>query len=227
MLIDIVRFGRLGRSLLAGPGDPNATVADVLESGGFGKCFARFYLLPMMAAIWSSVSRTTSSILCRSTFARVSTVECVSSWPKSTTPSARHFFTGGLMPSADLPFFFNGDLRVARHWRINGLHYSRTLEEWLRAMDTNSGQLKCLFREVYGSRDADRWFARWRLFFLACSELFAYRNGNEWSVSQYRMRPVGEGNSKELGNRASAGVGGSQAAVPSMPAMAKSHGLLR
>ncbi len=26
------------------------------------------------------------------------------------------------------------------------------------------------------------WFVRWRLFYLACSELFAYDGGNEWGV---------------------------------------------
>lgn len=54
MLIDILRFGRLGRRLLAGPGDPAATVADLLAEGRFGRDFAACYLLPMTAAIWSS-----------------------------------------------------------------------------------------------------------------------------------------------------------------------------
>lgn len=103
---------------------------------------------------------------------------------------ARNFFTGGIMPSADLPLRIPSPLRVAGQWRVAGLHYSRTLESWLERMDSQRARLMPLFREVYGG-GASRWFERWRMFFMACSESFRYRCGTEWFVSQYLLRPSG------------------------------------
>jgi cyclopropane-fatty-acyl-phospholipid synthase len=80
---------------------------------------------------------------------------------------------------------------VERHWRVDGLHYSRTLEAWLEKMDAARHALMPLFRSVYGADDA-RWFARWRIFLMACSELFRYRHGQEWWVSHYLLRRQSE-----------------------------------
>ncbi|MDX2436307.1 MAG: cyclopropane-fatty-acyl-phospholipid synthase family protein [Acidobacteriota bacterium] len=101
---------------------------------------------------------------------------------------ARHFFTGGIMPSEELPRSYDADLEVEDQWRVNGLHYSRTLEAWLETMDGNREALMPLFRATYGE-DAARWFARWRMFFMACSELFRYHGGDEWFVTHTLLRP--------------------------------------
>jgi cyclopropane-fatty-acyl-phospholipid synthase len=100
---------------------------------------------------------------------------------------ARNFFTGGMMPSEDLPRCYDRHLEVERQWRVNGIHYSRTLEAWLGAMDAHRARLMPVFRATYGA-EATRWFARWRMFFMACSELFRYRNGNEWFVAHTLLR---------------------------------------
>jgi cyclopropane-fatty-acyl-phospholipid synthase len=91
---------------------------------------------------------------------------------------ARYFFTGGIMPSQDLPRLYDGHLEVVDQWRVNGLHYSLTLEAWLAKMDRNRERLLPVFARTYGD-DSERWFARWRMFFMACSELFRYRGGDE------------------------------------------------
>ena len=54
MLVDVVRFGRRGRQILASTGDPGVTIAEFLEEERFSKDFAHFYLMPMVSAIWSS-----------------------------------------------------------------------------------------------------------------------------------------------------------------------------
>jgi predicted NAD/FAD-binding protein len=54
LLVDIVRFGKLGRRVLRENPDTRATVTDFLAGGGFGDDFTALYLAPMVAAIWSS-----------------------------------------------------------------------------------------------------------------------------------------------------------------------------
>ena len=98
---------------------------------------------------------------------------------------ARHFFTGGVMPSDDLLLHYQSDLSLTRQWRWNGRHYERTCNHWLKNLDSQHDQILPLFREAYGDNDAHCWLQRWRIFFMACAELFGYENGNEWWVSHY------------------------------------------
>jgi cyclopropane-fatty-acyl-phospholipid synthase len=105
----------------------------------------------------------------------------------------RHFFSGGMMPSDDLLLHCQRDLVVEDKWRVSGVHYQRTCEAWLARQDGCGDALLPILAEIYGAGEARLWNQRWRLFFLACSELFGYRRGNEWWVTHVRMASRGAG----------------------------------
>jgi cyclopropane-fatty-acyl-phospholipid synthase len=98
---------------------------------------------------------------------------------------SRHFFSGGMMPSDDLPLHFQHHLQLQRQWRWCGQHYEKTSNAWLQNMDDNKDSLWPLIEQTYGPAQAQKWWMRWRMFFMACAELFAYDNGQEWYVSHY------------------------------------------
>lgn len=102
----------------------------------------------------------------------------------STDWMSRYFFTGGIMPSANLLPAAAERLKELKRWEVNGIHYSRTLEAWLQKHDAARGEILEIFRKTYG-REARLWSQRWRIFYMACSELFAYRSGKEWMVMHY------------------------------------------
>ena len=98
---------------------------------------------------------------------------------------SRHFFSGGMMPSDDLPLHFQHDLTCLRHWRWDGSHYEKTANAWLHNIDENKADLWPVLEETYGAASAQQWWMRWRMFFMACAELFGYDNGQQWWVSHY------------------------------------------
>ena len=98
---------------------------------------------------------------------------------------SRYFFTGGIMPSDDLLFYFDDDLVREQHWIVNGMHYSKTSEAWLANMDRHKAQIMPLFEKTYGKEQATKWWVYWRIFYMACAELWGFNNGNEWMVSHY------------------------------------------
>ncbi|WP_174504177.1 cyclopropane-fatty-acyl-phospholipid synthase family protein [Acidiphilium sp. C61] len=102
---------------------------------------------------------------------------------------ARHFFTGGIMPSHGLIGQFSDLFALEADWRWNGTHYARTARLWLENYDRNAGPIDEILSRVYGA-EAAVWKRRWRLFFLATEGLFGHAGGESWGVSHYRLRPA-------------------------------------
>lgn len=103
---------------------------------------------------------------------------------------SKYFFTGGIMPSNHLFFYFNNNLKVTSHWVVNGTHYGKTSEAWLNNMDKHRNEIMPILRSTYGNEQALKWWVYWRLFYMACAELFNYNHGNEWMVCHYLFEKV-------------------------------------
>lgn len=105
---------------------------------------------------------------------------------------ARHFFTGGVMPSHDLlPRVFRG-MTLEQDWRMDGTGYARTLEAWLMRLDARRDDVTGALVPGGGApKGGAIAVQRWRMFLMACAELFAFDHGREWGVSHYRFRKSG------------------------------------
>lgn len=101
---------------------------------------------------------------------------------------SRYFFTGGQMPAHDLFMQFQDDLKYVQDWKVNGRHYQQTAEHWLKNMDAHREEIIPLFRDTYGTEQAEKWWAYWRVFYMSCAELWGYKRGEEWLVSHYVFR---------------------------------------
>lgn len=98
---------------------------------------------------------------------------------------SRFFFSGGMMPSDDLPLRFQEKLKLLDMWRWDGTHYEKTANAWLQNMDERAGDIQPILEQTYGVDAADMWRQRWRIFYMSCAELFGYNRGQEWWVSHY------------------------------------------
>lgn len=101
----------------------------------------------------------------------------------------RNFFSGGIMPSNDLLLYFQEDLKIEDQWAVSGRHYEKTANHWLANMDANRPKIMPVLEAAYGKGQALRWWVFWRVFFMACAELWGFRGGEEWMVSHYLFSP--------------------------------------
>ena len=101
---------------------------------------------------------------------------------------SQYFFSGGMMPSHDLIDHLRTPFEVDQRWIVSGEHYARTSEDWLRNLEQRRDSVMPILAETYGTENARQWFHRWRVFFLACAELFAWEDGSKWIVSHQLLR---------------------------------------
>jgi cyclopropane-fatty-acyl-phospholipid synthase len=139
-------------------------------------------LLGNVASWMKPEARLFVHIFCHRTYAYVFESEGSDNW------MGRYFFTGGIMPSYDLLLDFQEKVTIEDRWLLPGYHYQKTAEQWLGNMDRNRERIIPVLAETYGNSNAALWFRRWRIFFMACAELWGYQNGEEWMVAHYLFR---------------------------------------
>ncbi|HET8734861.1 MAG TPA: hypothetical protein VFM45_13930, partial [Anaeromyxobacteraceae bacterium] len=99
------------------------------------------------------------------------------------------FFTGGIMPAHDLIARVPSPFEVEARWFVDGTHYQRTAEAWLARLDAHRGRAEAALATAHPAGEVALQVGRWRLFFLACAELFGFADGQEWGVSHALLRP--------------------------------------
>jgi cyclopropane-fatty-acyl-phospholipid synthase len=100
---------------------------------------------------------------------------------------SKYFFTGGIMPGEQLLSKMDQDLTVQHHWTWSGTHYQKTAEAWLSNMDRHKKELMPVLEKTYGKNNGVKWWNYWRVFFMACAELWGHAGGKEWTVSHYLL----------------------------------------
>jgi len=104
---------------------------------------------------------------------------------------ARHFFTGGMMPSEDWVPDAIDALDHRQTWRFDGRHYTRTLAAWRERLEERREAVIEVLSRGASATEGERRYHRWRTFLIACEELFSARRGREWGVVHHRMsRPA-------------------------------------
>jgi cyclopropane-fatty-acyl-phospholipid synthase len=100
----------------------------------------------------------------------------------STSWLGRNFFSGGTIPRIDLFSKFNKHLKVFDSQLISGKEYSKTLDAWLYRMYEDAYIPSLLITDFE--------YQKWRLFYLLSSEIFNFKEGNEYVVTYIFMNKV-------------------------------------
>lgn len=115
---------------------------------------------------------------------------------EKTTWMGKYFFSGGIMPSYDLlpnlDETIGKTLQIDAAYKVNGRHYAKSSEAWLKLFDEEEDKIKEIMNKVYGEEQARVWSNRWRIYYLSMAEFFAMREGTEWFSTQYLLSPLSD-----------------------------------
>ena len=195
MLRDMQRFNRDAAPAIRN-GAASLTLGDYLKTTDLSPQLAEHYLMPMGSALWSIPGGRVLEMPAEF-FVRffenhgMLTVNDQPEWRVIEGGSAR-YVEALVAPFQERVRVSTPVRRVERHHAhvtVDGTHYGRTARAWRENIERQQDQVVAVFRSTYGDQ-AERWFQRWRLFFLACEELFDFRDGSEWGVGHYRLAPV-------------------------------------
>ena len=106
---------------------------------------------------------------------------------RGTDWMAKHFFSGGMMPSVDIFSYFQDHCTVTEQWTVNGNHYAETCDAWLANQDLKRKEIKCVLGNHLPKELVDLQYERWRIFFMACAELFRFNGGDEWLIGHFLL----------------------------------------
>lgn len=109
---------------------------------------------------------------------------------RGTDWMARHFFTGGVMPSLHHFRHLDTAMQVRHTWAVDGRHYAATCRAWRARLDADPQRAAAA---LGGGDLGARRLARWRVFTMACEQLFALDDGGEWFVAHHLMVPAPAG----------------------------------
>ena len=100
---------------------------------------------------------------------------------------SENFFKEGMFPSQYLLPICNDHLITKKIWHVNGQHYAQTLRAWLDNFDKNKKNINEIFEKYNTNEKSSTLYSRWRIFFIACEELFRFKKGEEWFVTHYLL----------------------------------------
>ena len=101
---------------------------------------------------------------------------------------SENFSKEGMFPSQYLLPICNDHLITKKMWHVNGKHYAKKHYALGLIILIKIKKLFILYlKNTILKKKSSTLFCRWRIFFIACEELFGFGKGEEWFVTHYLL----------------------------------------